>query len=178
MSKTKKLLKYFPKPLKIYELRKFSTVWENNEILYSTTFFFVWVCKLEVCRPTKILCYTVSHYHLLETEIAKYSHTHTLIHTALQEVGPDLWWAHYFKQRVLICDEPTTSSRGSWSVMSPLLQAGGPDHAVMSALFQYCLYMCGALYTVSVEFAISACNVLHFEFLIWTVYSLKRFQFT
>ena len=67
MSKKNKIkfVKYFPKPLKIYE----------------------------TCRPTKILCYTVSDYHLMETEIAKYSHTHTLIYTALQEKGPgpNLW---------------------------------------------------------------------------------------
>ena len=53
--------------------------------------------------------------------------SYTYSHIVLQPEGPDQWWTHYFKQRVLICDEPTSSSRGTWSVMSPLLQAEGPD---------------------------------------------------
>ena len=52
-------------------------------------------------------------------------------------------------------------------MMNPLLQAKAPDHAVMSALFQYsaCVErLCTQSYFV--EFAVSACILLPFELLV------------
>ena len=73
-------------------------------------------------------------------------HAHTLIHT------------EQFKQKVLICDEPSTSSQSSWSVMS--------------ALFQCCWCVERFCTQYFVEFDVSAwlvCTLLTFEFFIWTV---------
>ena len=87
--------------------------------------------------------------------------SYTYSHIVLQAESPDhdLWWAHYFKQRILICDEPTTSSRGTWSCMHWWA------HSFILLIF-------GALYTVSVDFDVNACTLLHFDC------SPERFQFT
>ena len=57
--------------------------------------------SLPGCSPSfsslSVFPLSPDYYHLLETGIAKYSHTHTLIHT------------QHLKQKVLICDECTLS---------------------------------------------------------------------
>ena len=71
---------------------------------------------------------------------------HTLIHT------------EQFKQKMLICHEPSTSTQSSWSVMN--------------ALFQCCWYVEIFCTQYFVEFAVSAwlvCTLLTFQFFIWTV---------